>query len=112
MPQRERGCVMKKTEILPRPESFVFYRSFRDAIDECPENTQLELYRAMTKYVFEGVQPAFADTYARIVWKLIKPQLDANLRRRENGFKGASSGKLGGAPKGNLNAKKQPLNNP
>ena len=48
----------------------------------------------------------------RLAWKLIRPQLEASIRRydacRNNGLKGAEYGKNGGAPKGNQNARKQP----
>lgn len=86
------------------PESFVFYKSFSEAISDCPDAVQLFLYKAITAYVFEGVQPQIEDAFARVVWRLVQPQLDANLRRRENGYKG-------GAPAGNKNARKQPKNN-
>ncbi len=82
------------------PESFVFYKSFSEAISDCPENVQLSLYKSITEYVFESKQPNFTDTFAKVVWRLIRPQLDANLRRRENGCKG-------GAPNGNKNARKK-----
>ena len=52
----------------------------------------------------------------KAVWMAMKPQLDANWIRYQNGCKGASHGKKGGAPKGNKNASKttpkQPQNNP
>ena len=41
----------------------------------------------------------------RAVFELVKPQIDANYRRRENGIKGKEYGKLGGRPK-------KPLDNP
>ena len=57
------------------------------------------MYKAITAYVFEGVEPELATDYERLAWRLIRPQLDANLRRYINGCKG-------GAPKGNQNARK------
>lgn len=98
------GALLPAGDRCPPPESFVFYKSFRDAISECPEEVQLVLYRDITSYVFERVPPELPDAYARVVWKLVQPQLDANLRRYENGCKG-------GAPEGNQNARKQPKNN-
>lgn len=96
-------------------DSFVFYRSFSEAMAELTENDQLELYRAIVGYGLDADSPKLESPYLRMAWTLIKPQLDANWRRFENGCKGASCGKLGGAPKGNKNAcktRKQPQNNP
>ena len=96
--------------------SFVFYRSFNEAMAELSESDQLTLYRAIVGYGLDGQEASFDSSYLRMAWKLIKPQLDANWRRYENGCKGGEFGKLGGAPKGNGNARKttpkQPRNNP
>lgn len=90
-------------------ESFVFYRSFQDAINEANEKEQLLIYRAIANYALNREEPQLVGM-AKIAWVLIKPQLDANWRRYENGCKGAEYGKKGGAPRGNNNAVKQ--NNP
>lgn len=100
----------------PTRESFVFYRSFREAISKCPGEVQIILYRAVTDYALDQVTPDFAGVedrqFVEAIWTLIKPQLDANHQRFLNGCKGAEYGHLGGAPKGNANARKQPQNNP
>lgn len=101
-------------------DSFIFYRSFQDAINEANEKEQLLLYRAIANYALNREEPQLSGI-AKVAWVLIKPQLDANWRRYENGCKGAEFGKRGGAPKGNSNALKknnpkttpiQPQNNP
>ena len=84
-------------------ESFVFYRSFYDAINKCPADSRLVLYEAITRYALDGIEPQF-EGILDLVWTLVKPQLDANWKRYLNGFKG-------GAPVGNQNAVKQPKNN-
>ena len=101
----------------PKRESFVFYRSFREAINKCPDEVQTILYQAVADYALDQVIPDFAGVgdqqFIEAIWMLIKPQLDANHQRFLNGCKGGEYGKLGGAPKGNQNArKKQPQNNP
>lgn len=76
--------------------SFVFYRSFSEAMQELTESDQLVLYRAIVGYGLDGQEASFESSYLRMAWKLIKPQLDANWRRYENGCKG-------GAPVGSRN---------
>lgn len=98
-------------------ESFVFYRSFAESINCLPANFQLPLYKAITAYALDLEVPDFGnyeDKYVlEALWAGIKPQLDANYQRYLNGCKGGEYGHLGGAPKGNQNArKKQPQNNP
>jgi len=83
-------------------DSFIFYRSFAEAIDDLPDKEQLELYRAIKEYALNG-QEIELTGLGKTFWKLIKPQLTANNKRYENGKKGAEYGKLGGRPTNNPN---------
>lgn len=78
--------------------SFVFYKSFYDAIKVAPKKHQLALYSALTCYVFENKTPQLEST-SLAIWNAIKPQIDASLKRYENAKKGAEYGKLGGRPR-------------
>lgn len=106
---------MSKNSIISTPESgrssFVFYRSFQTAINRLPEGGQLEIYRAIALYGLNHEEPDL-DGYPAAIFDIVRPQLDANFKRYENGCKGAEFGERGGAPKGNQNARKQPQNNP
>lgn len=94
-------------------ESFIFYRSFFEAIDGLPTENQAHIYKAISCYALNG-ELIELDVWENAVFKTIKSQIDANNERFLNGCKGGEYGKLGGAPKGNQNArkKKQPKNNP
>lgn len=92
-------------------DSVVFYSSFYEAICDFPEENQLAIFKAIIGYGLTGDIPNLSGI-EKAVFSMAKPQIDANIRRRENGRKGAEFGKLGGAPKGNQNARKQPQNNP
>ena len=94
-------------------DSFIFYRSFQKAIDACSQDDQLLIYKAIANYALDRVEPDLSGV-AQVCWVLIKPQLDANWKRYDNGCKGGEFGKKGGAPKGNKmqTRAKQPLNNP
>ena len=72
-------------------DSVVFYKSFRDAIRDIPVKYQLKAYNVIFDYAFEGKEPNDLDTASAIL-KLVKPQIDANEKRYENG-------KRGGRPK-------------
>lgn len=76
-------------------DSFIFYRSFQDAINEASEHEQLLIYRAIANYALNREEPQLQGV-AKLAWLLIRPQLDANWKRFENGRKG-------GAPEGNKN---------
>ena len=77
--------------------SFVFYRSFFEAIEQANENEQLQLFRGIATYALDGVEPTFSGLI-KAVWLTIKPQIDANTRRYLNGCKGAEHGIKGGRP--------------
>lgn len=80
--------------------SFVFYRSFYEVIKKMPSEEANKLTLAICEYALDNVKPEGLEYPANMAFDLIKPQLDANKRRRDNG-------KKGGAPKGNQNARKE-----
>ena len=71
-------------------DSFVFYTSFSDAISELEPMQQLAVYQAIVQYASTGVMPELSGV-PKAIMTLIKPQIDANTRRYENGS-------LGGRP--------------
>lgn len=73
-------------------ESFVFYKSFYEAIKELPRDVQGEVYTAIMEYSLYGITTEQLKPIARSIFLLIKPQLDASIKRYQNG-------KLGGRPK-------------
>lgn len=90
---------------------FFFFRAFRDAISELKTKEKIIIYEAIFAYALDGEESDLSEVSntAKAMWSLIKPMLDSDLRRYENGCKG-------GAPKGNTNAQKstetkQPKNN-
>lgn len=72
-------------------DSFVFYRSFYEAIKEIDEEaTRLAILEALCDYAIFGEEPELRGT-ASALFKLMRPQIDANRKRRENGKKGGAS---------------------
>ena len=82
-------------------ESYVFYRSFHEALAELDIKEYGKIMYAINEYALnqneEKVNALTGMTKA--LWTLIKPQIDANLRRREWGSKNAEYGKMGGRPR-------------
>ncbi|MCW0510669.1 conserved phage C-terminal domain-containing protein [Riemerella anatipestifer] len=69
-------------------DSFIFYRSFYEAIRELPRDIQGEVLTAIMEYGLDGVTTDNLKPIARAIVALIKPQIDANNRRFDNGKKG------------------------
>ena len=69
-------------------DSFVFYRSFYDAIKDLPRDVQGEIYTAIMEYSLYGKETENLKPIARSVFILMKPQIDVNNKRFENGKKG------------------------
>lgn len=68
-------------------DSFIFYRSFYEAIKEVDTETQVALYDAICKKALYDEETTLEGT-AKILYTLIKPQLDANSKRYSDGQKG------------------------
>ena len=87
-------------------DSTVFYRSFYDATKDLPKEVQADIYTAMFEYAFYLNEVPLEGT-AKAIFTLIKPQLDANIRKWKNG-------KNGGRPSEDKNqeeTKKEPTEN-
>ncbi|MEA5047440.1 MAG: DUF6291 domain-containing protein [Eubacteriales bacterium] len=70
-------------------DGFIFYESFRDAMRELPAETQLALYNAIADYALYDTEPDFGgDGIAKGFFTLMRPQIDANNRKRDNGSRG------------------------
>ena len=105
--------MIKKNE----KRSFVFYDSFLEAMKHLNDAEFRECVLRIRDYALDGVDEESSSPMVNVIMAMAKPNLDSARRRYmasvENGKKGAEYGKLGGAPKGNQNArKKQPLNQP
>ena len=80
-------------------DSFIFYRSFYEAVKKIPKGEREELYEAIFEYALNGECYTGDNGVAGMVLEFVRPQIDANIQRRMNGMKGAEAGKKGGRPK-------------
>lgn len=80
-------------------DSFIFYRSFYEAIRELADEEQIKVYKAISEYALDGNELELTGV-SKAIFTLIKPQIDANTKRYENGKKG------GRKPKQNQNETK------
>lgn len=89
------------------------YDSFLEAMMHLDDAEFRECVLKIRDYALEGVDEESSSPMVNVIMAMAKPNLDSARRRYmasvENGKKGAEFGKLGGAPKGNQNARK---NNP
>ena len=101
--------MIKKNE----KRSFEMYDSFLEAMKHLNDAEFRECVLRIRDYALEGVDEESISPMVNVIMAMAKPNLDSARRRYmasvENGKKGAEFGKLGGAPKGNQNARK---NNP
>ena len=68
-------------------ESFVFYRSFREAIAVMTPEDQLATFLAICDYALYGVEPKLSGM-PLVAFIVAKPSIDANASKREGGKKG------------------------
>ena len=68
-------------------DSMVFYRSFYESLKGLSPIICAEVYDAVFSYGLDFYEPDFTEPVAKAMFTLIKPQLDANIKRYENGSK-------------------------
>lgn len=87
-------------------KSFIVYCDIKETLDELTDEQAGKLFKGMVHYSDDGTEPNF-DTILKFVFIPIRQQMDRD-NEKWTGIKEARSkaGKLGGAKKGNQNAKK------
>lgn len=91
-------------------DSFVFYKSFYDAIEKLPEEYQLEFIKALMDYNFKNEQKEMSPI-VEAMFLLVKTNIDKANQRYEASVE---NGKKGGRPKTKTKPKqnlKKPNNN-
>lgn len=84
-------------------ESFVFYRSFAEAVKNMDKETKADFLDALCAYALDGEETDCEGVVAAFM-SLVKPQIDANNQRYENG-------KRGGRPKNQEKTEEEPNEN-
>ena len=65
-------------------DSFIFYRSFYEAISELSKENQADTYDAIMQYALNQKEIELTGI-SKAIFSLVKPQLDANYKKYENG---------------------------
>lgn len=81
--------------------SFVFYRSFFEALKALNSEQQGKCYAALAAYALDGTVPDNSDPIVCMFFTMARAQIDANNQRYENGIKG-------GRPKNQTLTKQKP----
>lgn len=74
-------------------DGFIFYSSFLEATKDLDNEQFGAVMRAITEYGINGTVPESMDPITKIVFTLVRPQIDANTKRREDGAKGGRPSK-------------------
>ena len=93
-------------------EKFMFFRSYREALECLPEADQLRLLLAMIDYGLDGVEPSDLSGAALAVFRVARPILDQSRTRSADGSRGGRPTKkkmLFEPQKGALQIEKSPL---
>lgn len=69
-------------------DSFVFYKSFYEAIEALPSETQMKIVKIICDFAFKGIEPTGLKGIEKAVFSLIKPVLESNNKRYVDGQKG------------------------
>lgn len=89
-------------------DSFVFYKSWYEAISCLSFEEQTQVIMALLGYALDGIEPDITSPNAKGYFALMKPQIDANNKKYQNGQKGKEHGQKGGRPKKEQNTKETP----
>lgn len=71
-------------------KAFTFYESFYDAINDLEDKDRLAVYDAICRYGITGEEPETTGIVST-VFKLIRPNIDANIKMRDGGKKGGEN---------------------
>lgn len=82
--------ILKKNEenVEKNRESFIFYRSFFEAIEELDDKKRLKMYDSISKLALKNEETEDLKGICKQLFTLIRPQISANNKRYEDGKKG------------------------
>lgn len=90
-------------------DSFIFYKEWRDAIADLPNDVRLEIYEAIIEYGTSGKLPVLKPI-ANVAFNFIKAGIDRNIEKYNDTLnRRKEAGKKGGLAKAN-NAKQDIAN--
>ena len=82
-------------EVPPR-EGLIFYRSFYEAQASMKPMARLHLYDVIMRYAFYGEEPTDLNGEQERIFIIIRPQLNANERKRQKKYKEKATKKNNG----------------
>lgn len=72
---------------IPTRDGFIFYKTFYDALSSMKPMSRLHLYDAIMRYALYAEEPTNLNTEQIRIFTLIRPQLDANERKRQKKYR-------------------------
>ncbi len=75
-------------------DSFIFYRSFYEAIKILPDKKKLEIYEMIIELGLNFNKVESKDNLIKSLFTLIEPQIASNNKRYEDGKKGGRPRKI------------------
>ena len=91
-----------------KDSAVLFYYEWEESFEELSDSEYRQMIQAIQKYAKTGELPKFEDRTMRSVFKLVRKAIDRNTERYDKKCqKNKENGRLGGAPKGNQNAKRK-----
>jgi hypothetical protein len=72
-------------------DSFVFYRSFYEAMEGLSDAEKGQCFEALANYAINGEEPRNMTPVVRLFFIMARPQIDKNNQRFENGKNGGRS---------------------
>ena len=79
---------LTKPTTMENRDSCVFYASWLDAIEAMPDNVRGEALMAILVYALRGETTEKMGAMTKVIMAMVKPQIEANNKRYENGCKG------------------------
>lgn len=76
-------------------ESFIFYQSFWNALKRFPPDDMAESINAIAEYALNGKEPSNLGLLAETFFTMAKPQIDANVKRKNDGSRGGRPKTIG-----------------
>lgn len=88
-------------------DRFLFYGSFWEALSSLSDEQKGQCLTVISEYALYGKEPSLENPVVRMFFTLVRPQIDANNQRFENGSKGGSRKKTEENPKNNQDGTKE-----